>query len=469
MDLDLGLKNRAAKRRAGNRLGPAPESALALAVPKLSIRARELGFVAATILVCLAVGKVLPRELDTLTPKKLIAFSVGLPLIVWAGWLSVARPLAAFSLGFALLGIVLVEPAPVDVVFGLLIASTYVLRNVRPLVPSFVALPLAGYALLTLTSMLNATSLSRAIQFEAITLYMIILAVWLSWAFKNPVWVTTAMRVYLIVAVFSAILAPVALYLPIPGSLKSILTFGGLRAKGLFKDPNVYSPFLVPAAIILREELTGRKLLTWRRSVIAGALALVSLAIAVAYSRAGWLNLVLGVATLIVVQAARSGGLRKAAKSAAMIVAGLAIGFAFLSATGSLTFLHQRSTLQSYDQQRFANQDNAINDATRHVFGFGPGQSEVLLPLSAHETYVRAAFEEGLLGVATILMMFVGTLMCALVLVRRQRYVHGIGTASLLGIWLGQTVNGFFVDTIHWRHLWIFAALIWCGYGLGGN
>ena len=152
-----------------------------------------------------------------------------------------------------------------------------------------------------------------------------------------------------------------------------------------------------------------------------------------------------------------------------MIVAGLVIGLVFLSATGSLTLLQQRSHLQGYDQQRFANQDTAINDVTRHVFGFGPGQSEVLLPLSAHETYIRAAFEQGLLGMATILIVFAGTLMCALVLVRRQRYVHGVGTASLLGIWLGQTVNGFFVDTMHWRHLWIFAALIWCGYGMGSG
>jgi hypothetical protein len=33
----------------------------------------------------------------------------------------------------------------------------------------------------------------------------------------------------------------------------------------------------------------------------------------------------------------------------------------------------------------------------------------------------------------------------------------------LLGAWLGIMLNGAFVDTLHWRHLWFIAALIWAG------
>jgi MFS family permease len=38
---------------------------------------------------------------------------------------------------------------------------------------------------------------------------------------------------------------------------------------------------------------------------------------------------------------------------------------------------------------------------------------------------------------------------------------HGVGAAALLGAWCGLLVNGAFVDTLHWRHLWLVAALIW--------
>jgi hypothetical protein len=41
------------------------------------------------------------------------------------------------------------------------------------------------------------------------------------------------------------------------------------------------------------------------------------------------------------------------------------------------------------------------------------------------------------------------------------RDTHGIGSAALLGAWCGLIVSGLFVDTLHWRHLWLVAALVW--------
>jgi hypothetical protein len=430
---------------------------------------RDAVFLVVAACVCLGIGSLLPAEVEALSPTKLILLPIGLALVSWTAWLSVARPLAALALGFALLGVVLVEPAPVDLVLAMLIAASYAVGHVVPRIPLVVGLPLALFALLTLVSMLNADKMSAAVRFELITLYMLVLAVWLSWAFANPRWVSVAMRTYVVVAIASAALAPIALYLPIPGALKSVLIYGGVRAKGLFKDPNVYSPFLVPAALILLEELSRPRLLAWRRKVVALSFLVVTVGVVIAYSRAGWLNYVIGVATLVCVQAARRGGLRLAVRSTSLLVGCGVLGLALLSATGSLAFLQERSHLQSYDQQRFANQSVAVSDLTRHVFGYGPGQSEIRLPLATHETFARSAFEQGLLGLASLSLVFLGTLYCAFVLARRRKDVHGVGTAALLGIWLGQTVNGFFVDTLHWRHLWVFAALIWCGYGLGAD
>ena len=33
----------------------------------------------------------------------------------------------------------------------------------------------------------------------------------------------------------------------------------------------------------------------------------------------------------------------------------------------------------------------------------------------------------------------------------------------MLGAWCGLLVNSLVIDTLHWRHLWIVAALIWAG------
>ena len=54
-----------------------------------------------------------------------------------------------------------------------------------------------------------------------------------------------------------------ALYGPLPH--KSTFIYAGSRAMGLFKDPNVYGAFLVPAAVILLEELTTPRLLGWAK------------------------------------------------------------------------------------------------------------------------------------------------------------------------------------------------------------
>jgi hypothetical protein len=40
---------------------------------------------------------------------------------------------------------------------------------------------------------------------------------------------------------------------------------------------------------------------------------------------------------------------------------------------------------------------------------------------------------------------------------------YGIGSAALLGAWVGIVANSLFIDTLHWRHLWLIAALIWAG------
>jgi hypothetical protein len=43
----------------------------------------------------------------------------------------------------------------------------------------------------------------------------------------------------------------------------------------------------------------------------------------------------------------------------------------------------------------------------------------------------------------------------------RGRDTYGIGAAALAGAWCGLLANSAFIDTLHWRHLWLVAALIW--------
>jgi O-antigen ligase len=159
----------------------------------------------------------------------------------------------------------------------------------------------------------------------------------------------------------------------------------------------------------------------------------------------------------------RNGGLRSTVRLVAPILVLGAAGYVLLAVTHSTGFLESRSHLQGYDQQRFATQSEALHDATRHLFGFGPGQVEVNLPLASHSLYARVAYEQGVPGLITLGALFVLTLAAAVRLVGR-RSDFAVSGPALLGIWVGLTANSFFIDTLHWRHLWIFAGLIWTSF-----
>ena len=147
------------------------------------------------------------------------------------------------------------------------------------------------------------------------------------------------------------------------------------------------------------------------------------------------------------------------------LVAGAAL-FGAVAATSSLAFLEERAALQDYDTQRFDTQASGLEVAAEHPFGIGPGQFERISELSAHSTYVRSLAEEGVLGAFVILGLVVLTLGFAARNVALGVDTYGIGSAGLLAAWCGLLVNSFFVDTLHWRHLWLVAALIWAGTAL---
>jgi O-antigen ligase len=132
-------------------------------------------------------------------------------------------------------------------------------------------------------------------------------------------------------------------------------------------------------------------------------------------------------------------------------------------ATGSADFLLIRARPQTYDTERFSGQRAGLAPAEEYPLGAGPGQFESIAGISAHSTYARAIGEEGILGVVTLLAFLGTTLLMAARNAVAGRDTYGIGSAALLGAWCGLLANSAFIDTLHWRHLWILAGLIWAG------
>ena len=262
-------------------------------------------------------------------------------------------------------------------------------------------MPLALFALVTLLSMVNATRPPPRAQLRV----------------HHPLhdrprrcgsrgrssaedWVQVAIKTYIVVATISGALGPLALYLPLPGS--DTFLYFGTRAEGLFKDPNVYAAFLVPAAIILLEELTTPRLLRLAPEPCDRGVRPRARSASSSPTRAppGSTTRSRSPSSSLV-QASRQGGLRRAVKS--IVLLGVERRRRPRRARGDRLARVPAAALaprRPTTTQRFANQTSAIDDMTRHIFGYGPGQSEVLLPLSTHSSFIRAAFEQGLLGLA---------------------------------------------------------------------
>jgi O-antigen ligase len=380
--------------------------------------------------------------------------------------LAVVRYHAAVALAFALLGVVVVDPAPADGVFCVVMAVALTAGSFKlSRVPRAVVAILAVYAALNLMSAVQVADPGRASVFFAITLYLALLALWLPNYVVSTGRARLVVRAYLIAAVASAAIGVLALLAPVPG--KELLVESD-RARALFQDPNVFGPFLIPAALILAGEIVNPRLL--RASALTKGLLIIVLLLGVlfSYSRGAWLNLVVAFAVMAAAIGLRVSARKALTLVAVAVVAGVAVAAAVV-ATGSADFLAERARPQTYDTERFSGQRAGLQPAQEYPLGAGPGQFESVANISAHSTYARTVGEQGFPGLLVLVALLAVTLGIAVRNAAHGRDTHGIGAPVLLAAWCGLLANSAFIDTLHWRHLWIVAALIWAGAMTGSR
>ncbi len=418
--------------------------------------AGRLAGAAGLLLFAVATGVALSKHPLSLT--LVLAFGVGL---LGTLALAIARYDAAVGLGIFLLAAVRIEPAPTDLILFVVIAVAFVTgRFYIRRVPLIVIVLVSVFLALNMLASVELIDVGRGLTFFAITLYLTIFALWLTGYVHSGDTARVVLRAYVAAAVLSAGAAVLALFVAFPGH--DVLVRGP-RAQGLFKDPNVLGPFLVPAALMLLEETMSPRLLRARLGTKLVGLSILTCGILFAFSRAAWLNLVIGAFVMFCVLSLRRGGGRRAVTFVVVGVSAAAVLFAALAVTSSFTFLSERARFQTYDVERFGAQHSGIELAAKYPLGIGPGQFERISPISAHSTYVRALSEEGVLGLLVLLALLLLTLIFAGRNAILGRDTYGIGSAALFAAWCGLLANSVFIDTLHWRHLWFLAALIWAG------
>ena len=306
----------------------------------------------------------------------------------------------------------------------------------------------------------NAIDPVRATMFFSITLYLAVFSLWLTSYLNSERRAHLILVAYLFAAISTTLLGLGALLAGFPGS--DTFLFHDDRIRGLFKDANVYGPFLIPVALLVLDEVLRPRLLKIGTVFKLAIILLLTLGVIFSFSRAAWLNMSLGVVVVLAIVLLRGPAVNARVIPVMLMLAVLGVATAGLVvATGQEKFLTERASIQGYDTERFGAQEAGAELAAKYPLGVGPGQFEPQIQYSAHSTYIRSYTEQGPLGLLAVVVLIGSTLVMAVRNATIGRSSFGLGSGALLGAWVGLIANSFFVDTLHWRHFWLVAGLIW--------
>jgi hypothetical protein len=251
----------------------------------------------------------------------------------------------------------------------------------------------------------------------------------------------------------------------IPGTKALFTKFD--RASGPFKDPNVYGPFLILPIVYALHLWLSKSFL--RGLPAALALAILSLALLFSFSRGAWAGAAAAVVIFLYLSFVTT---RRDLDRLRIALLGLLGALGVLTAviaalqvdTVANLFLQRASLDQSYDvgpEGRFGGQLKAIEILLQNPFGIGALEfTHTYHHEDTHNVYLSMFLNAGWLGGSLFVIITLMTLGLgfrqALLRTRAQRYflvaISALVATSLLGL---------FVDTDHWRHLYLQLAVVW--------
>ncbi len=359
---------------------------------------------------------------------------------------------------------VVVEPAPFDVAIlgvAVLLLLTRALHVPRTTTPAVGILFL--FMMTNVISLVFSRDLTRSYIFLAVTAYLVLLwGIVVACQGAGRARASTALLHGYAIGGALASAAGVAAYLGAP-IIGPIMAPDG-RLHGLFKDPNVYGAYMVPVALVAMGVLIGQphaKRLRW-----VAVLAVSTAAVFLSFSRGAWANFGVGVTVFFFLFTFADGLGRAWWRTVVLfppVLLLLAIAaFQLLSVDAVSDMFSIRFGMQSYDNLRFEIQARATAVALQNPLGLGPGMTERTFTVAAHSTYVRALVEHGFLGLLSVLALMLTSAgrsvwMAVFATDLQDRLRFSVIAAALCGM----AVESSVIDTIHWRHYWIFLGLAW--------
>ena len=271
------------------------------------------------------------------------------------------------------------------------------------------------------------------------------------------------MRGCVIAGVVAALAGVLAYFRLIPGSAELLLYD---RARGTFKDPNVFGAFLVlPALLALQMVIAGRLAQAAKGMLL---IALFSIAILLSFSRAAWGQLAITGAIMLVLTFFTTPSASQRLRIVLIAMAGVAALALLISALLSLDavanlFKERVSLDQEYDvgqMGRFGRHALGALLALDVPLGIGPLQFSKIFPEDPHNSYLNAFMSGGWLSGVTYPTLALITLAFGL----RYLFVATPWQSTMIVVYAayaGMMIESFIIDSDHWRHVFLLLGVLW--------
>lgn len=271
------------------------------------------------------------------------------------------------------------------------------------------------------------------------------------------------MRGCMIAGVIAALAGVAGYFRLVPGASEFLLYD---RARGTFKDPNVFGAFLVlPALLALQMVVAGRFTQAARGMTLLG---LFTVAILLSFSRAAWGQLALTGAMMLALTFVITPSANQRLRIVLIAMGGVAAMALLLAALLSMDavanlFRERMSLDQEYDVGQLGRFGRHILGALLALDapnGIGPLQFSKIFPEDPHNTYLNAFMSGGwLAGVCyptLVLLTLAYGLRCLFVATPWQSTMIVVYSA-----YAGMMIESFIIDSDHWRHVFLLLGVLW--------
>ncbi len=369
---------------------------------------------------------------------------------------------------FFLNAVVIKEPAPCDLfmmMFVILMPLFGLVRftAIHGLMFALLMIVIAGGLIAAGTHEFYIVSAKHMLISLYLSIFAVVLAAFIT---RNPgqhlelVW-----NGYMCGAIIAAVAGIIGYFDLIPGSFDLFTKYG--RARGTFKDPNVFGPYLVPAFLYCLHRLLTRDANTGLVSI--GLMGLFLFGILMCFSRGAWMLFCIASASYVAVFVLTAPNSRQRLKIFGLCVASLIVLIGVLAVALQSPKVQElweeRATLKQThdvgDQGRFAGHKKAMNVILENPVGIGALYFGYYyhheLP---HNVYLSMFLSTGWIGGVVFLILMLTTLYFGISVILYRApwtHYHAIAVCTFFGL----LIENYIVDTDHWRLLYILMGLIW--------